>query len=101
MRKVIDGKKYDTNTSAKCGGYEYGCVGDANHIYEVLYRKKTGEFFLHGEGGAFTKYRRDCGPNSYTGGEDITPMTEEEARVWAEDHLDYDEYVRAFGEPEE
>lgn len=101
MKKIINGKKYDTTTAMKCGSYEYGCGGDANHIYEALYRKKTGEFFLYGEGGAFTQYRRDCGPRSYTGGEVITPLTEEEAREWAEKYLNYDEYARAFGEPEE
>lgn len=101
MKKVISGKKYDTNTATKCGGYEYGCGGDFSHIYEALYRMKTGEFFLYGVGGAFTKYRRCCGPNSYSGGEDIIPMTEKEAREWAEKYLGYDEYVSAFGEPEE
>lgn len=55
----------------------------------------------NGEGGAFTQYRRDCGPRSYTGGEVITPLTEEEAREWAEKYLNYDKYVSAFGEPEE
>ena len=101
MRKIINGKKYDTNTATACGGYEYGWGGDFNHIYEELYRKKTGEFFLYGVGGAFTKYCTECGPSSYTGGEDITPLTEKEAREWAEEYLDYDEYVKAFGEPAE
>ena len=27
--------------------------------------------------------------------------TEEEAQEWAEKYLNYDEYARAFGEPEE
>ena len=30
-----------------------------------------------------------------------TAATEEEAREWAEKYLNYDEYARAFGEPEE
>lgn len=101
MKKIINGKKYDTDTATKCGSYEHGCGGDFGYIYEALYRKKTGEFFLYGEGGAFTKYRKPDGLNNYRGGEGITPMTEKEAKKWAEDHLNTDEYIRAFGEPEE
>ena len=31
----------------------------------------------------------------------IRKLTKEEAKKWAEDHLNTDEYIRAFGEPEE
>ena len=34
-------------------------------------------------------------------GEKIIPMTENEAREWAEAHLDADEYVSVFGDPGE
>ena len=27
MKKIINGKKYDTTTAMKCGSYEYGCGG--------------------------------------------------------------------------
>ena len=27
MKKIINGKKYDTNTAMECGSYEYGCGG--------------------------------------------------------------------------
>ena len=101
MKKIINGKKYDTETSTRCGGYKYGLVGDFNHEEETLYRKKNGEFFLHGEGGACTKYAKCCEPNSFTGGENIIPMTEEDAKKWGETYLNYDEYVGIFGEPEE
>jgi hypothetical protein len=65
---------------------------------ETLYRKKTGEFFLHGEGGPMTKYARAVEQNSWSGGERIMPMTFAEARAWAEEHLEADEYEAVFGE---
>lgn len=67
---------------------------------EELYKKKTGEFFLHGTGGPMSKYREYiCG--AYTEGEKITPLTEDEARQWAEHRLDGFEYEEIFGEVEE
>ena len=63
--------------------------------------KKTGEFFLYGEGGAMSKYTKSCGDNSWTGAEEIIPMTEEEARKWVEKHGDGDDYEEIFGEVEE
>ena len=38
---------------------------------------------------------------SYGGGERITPLSVKEAKAWAENNLNYDQYVEIFGEPEE
>ena len=87
MRKVIKNKVYDTSTAKKLGmcwiGAEFSRSGG-----EELYRKKTGEFF--------TLY------HSYSdNSERIEPITYEEAQCWAEEHLDGDDYISIFGEPEE
>ncbi|MBQ6343937.1 MAG: hypothetical protein IJI41_12490 [Anaerolineaceae bacterium] len=63
--------------------------------------KKNGEFFLYGEGGPLSKYQKQVGMNEWSGGEVIIPMTIEDARDWAEEHLDADDYVKVFGDPEE
>lgn len=102
MKKVINGKLYDTETAKECGTWANACSWrDFNHMVETLYRKRTGEFFLHGEGGPMTKYAESCGQNSWSGGSRIIPLSVESARKWAEEHLDADEYAAIFGVPSE
>lgn len=98
MKKIINGRKYDTETAQELGHYSnYGSWNDFNHLEEGLYRKKNGEFFLFGEGGARTRYARQVGSSTWSGGEEIRPLTIDEAREWAEKHLSADEYETIFG----
>ena len=62
--------------------------------------KKTGEFFLHGEGGAMTEYSESYAGNT-CGSERIIPLTEDEAKEWVENQLDADDYESIFGPVEE
>ena len=102
MKKIINGKVYDTSTAKHLGEYEPNPYRSDFHWYcETLYQKKTGEFFLHGEGNAASPYSRSCGQNEWCGGERIEPLTFKEAQKWAEEHLDGDEYCKIFGEPNE
>lgn len=102
MKKIINGKKYDTETAKEVGYWENGGMWrDFSHMEETLYLKKTGEFFLFGEGGPMTKYSVSQGQNSWSGGSRIIPLSYENARQWAEEHLDADEYESVFGEVEE
>lgn len=99
MKKIINGKVYDTDTATKLGvWWSSNDVRDFHHSEETLYRKRTGELFLYGYGGPMSKYARAEGQNSWTGGERIMPMTYQEAQKWAEKHLDGDEYEAIFGE---
>lgn len=100
MKKIINGKKYDTATAKEVGSSQRNC-GELSYCCEELYRKKTGEFFLYGEGGPASKYAESCGNNSWSGGCQIIPLTYEAARTWAEKHLDADEYEAVFGEVSE
>ena len=99
MKKIINGKKYDTETATAVGSWSnnYSCR-DFNHCAETLYRKKTGEYFLYGYGGPMSKYAESCGQNEWSGGERIEPLSYVNARQWAEEHLDVDEYEAEFGE---
>ena len=102
MKKIIDGKMYNTETAEECGFWSNGYSrSDFDFCEETLYRKKTGEYFLYGEGGPRTRYSRECSRNSWCGGEEIVPLTEDEARNWAEHHLDADKYIEVFGDVEE
>jgi len=101
MKKIINGKMYNTDTANQVGWHGYSNRRDFCFFCETLYQKKTGEFFLHGEGGANSKYRTVISHNCWGGGEKIIPMTDDEAREWVETYLDADTYVMLFGEPEE
>ena len=97
MKKIINGKVYDTEKAKKAGYWGNGLgYRDFGWKEETLYRKKTGEFFLHGEGGPATNYAERI-DNAWSSGERIMPMSFAEARAWAEEHLDGDEFEEIFG----
>ena len=102
MKKIINGKVYDTE-KAKAVGEWSNSLGyrDFNWKEETLYRKKTGEFFLFGEGGPNTNYAERIDTNSWSSGSVIIPMTYGEAMEWAEKKLDGDTYESIFGKVEE
>ena len=100
MKKVIDGALYNTETAKLVGSWTNHQRG-FGYIKETLYRTKSGKYFVHGEGGANTRYSKSAGDNSWSGGENIEPMNPQAARKWAEEHLDADKYAAEFGEPEE
>lgn len=98
MKKIIGGKRYDTET-AKVQGYDdYLYPSDFGYWAETLYRKNTGEFFLYGTGGPASKYAESIGMNQWSGGAKIIPLSVEAAQKWAEEHLSADEYEKIFGE---
>ena len=84
MKRIIDGKVYDTETAHQVGRpWSPAGLGPSDFEWyeETLYRKRTGEYFLHGER--------------------IMPMGYDQARQWAEGHLEVEEYIAAFGDPGE
>lgn len=98
MKKIIKGRLYDTTTAKELGWWEnIQDVRNFSHFSETLYRKRTGEFFLYGKGGPSTKYSQRVDQNCWSGGEDIIPVSAENARSWAEEHLDADDYEKIFG----
>lgn len=102
MNKVINGKRYDTDKAKEIGSWEN--MDDASsfdYICETLYRKRTGEFFLHCEGNARTPYATFSADGWARGGEVIRPLGYEEAREWAEGRLEASEYEAVFGEVSE
>ena len=78
MNKIINGKKYNTDTAIEIASTCH--EGD----YKTLYRKKNGEFFFHYEN---SNYRE----------ESIRPIPINEAKSFAEDNLNGDEYEAVFG----
>ena len=101
MKKIINGKRYDTTTAERVGEWSNGqYTSDFRYCSEDLYRKRSGEYFLHGEGGALSKYASSSGDSSGWG-ENIRPLTLAQAQEWAESHLDGDEYEKIFGTVDE
>ena len=99
MKKIIKGKIYDTDTATFLAEYDSGhSVTDFQHYTEELYQKKTGEFFIYGEGGPASRYSQACPTGGWDGGRKIVPLTYEQAREWAEKNLNADEYEEIFGE---
>lgn len=102
MKKIINGKKYDTETAREVGSRSNGLsYKDFSWVEEALYQKKTGEFFLHGEGGPATRYAYISASGGMSIGESIIPLTEDEAKKWGEKYMDVDQYEAIFGEVEE
>lgn len=101
MKKVIEGKLYNTDTAVLLGKYanDYSKT-EFGYVRESLYRTKSRAYFIHGEGGSLTKYALSCGNNTWCGGEKIIPMSREAAREWAEKHLETKEFISAFGSPD-
>lgn len=93
MKKIIEGKTYNTETAELLGTYQYLRRDDYHYCREELYRTKKGTYFLYGEGGALTSYARYHG-GSATGGADFQVMSDKEAKVWAEKRLSADNTVR-------
>lgn len=98
MKKIINRKVYDTDTAQKIGAWSnLERAGDLTYNCEILYRKRSREFFLHCEGGSMSKYSQYVGNNRWIGAEMIIPLTYDEAMAWAEEHLSADAYEAAFG----
>ena len=101
MKKIIRNRMYDTDTARVIGYHRHSNPSDFHYYIETLYCKRTGEYFLHGEGGPASRYATQIGMNEWSGGSKITPLDFAAARDWAEDNLDPDVYVEEFGEPSE
>lgn len=102
MKKIINGKLYDTDTAREIASNDHGDGPRDFHYYaEALYKKRTGEYFLHGEGGPMSRYAESIGQNQWRGGERIEPMSYENAKTWAEENMDADDYMAEFGQVSE
>ncbi len=76
MRKIIDGKVYDTLNATVDKKFTYGVPGDPNGYEETLYITFDRKYFIYTNGGANSRY-----PN-----EDITPIAREHVKDWMLSH---------------
>lgn len=98
MRQIIDRKLYDTDVAEEIA--EHAPNTDRSDLYylvEALYKTDNGEYFLHGAGGAATKYATSHS-NGKSGGEELTVLSEDDAVDWCEDHsIDAGIMLEEFG----
>ena len=85
MKKIVDGKRYDTETAEEIAYHSNDLpTNDFNWYEERLFRTQKGNWFIAGEGGAASRYSKSCGNNGSCGGSDLTPIPMIEAREWLE-----------------
>ena len=102
MKKVINGRMYDTETATMLADRTHGVWGNYDYAEEELYRKKNGEHFIR----IYGKVLSVClawfdFQTGYCDGHWFVPIGERVAKKWAEENLDGDKYVEIFGEVEE
>jgi hypothetical protein len=98
MKKIIDGKRYDTDTATLvCDCSPRGFYrNDFRYEDTQLYRTPRGGWFVAGEGGPLTRWARSAGQNSWTGGCGIQPLDDDEARDILEQYGDTDDVEKYF-----
>ena len=101
MKKIVNGKLYNTETAKLLGEYDKGIPGNLDFVGEELYRTKKGAYFLFGHGGPLSRYSKPISSGGLGAGQVILPMEESEAKAWAEKHLTADEYLAIFEDVEE
>lgn len=97
MKRIINGRKYDTDTATELCEYSYAYLSDFSYLHEVLYKKKTGEFFIYGEGGPCSPYHESDGRSQW-GSKEIVPISEGKAIEFVEKHGTVELYEELFGE---
>lgn len=82
MKKIIDGKLYNTATADEIAVWEnFQNCSDFRYCSEALYKTKKGNYFLFCEGGPLSKYSESGGGSTW-GITKITTLGIEEAKSW-------------------
>lgn len=100
MRKVLNGKLFDTKSAEFLCEHSFSNPSDFKNVSESLYKSPNGQFFIKYSGGPMSEYGVRCGQNELSGSSGIRLVSDDEAKVFFEAHGTSDDYVKAFGEPE-
>ena len=85
MKKLIDGKLYDTDSAEQVAHYSTGgSTSDFKYFEETLHRTEAGRWFLAGEGHGMTQYASTTPGGMKGWGSDIRALSEDEAYAWLE-----------------
>lgn len=87
MKKLINGKMYNTETAEEIATWSNSYYpSDFHYCQETLYKTKKGAYFLHGVGGALSRYSVPVGNNGRGGGSEIVALTADQAFDWMEEN---------------
>ena len=78
MRKIINGKTYNTEAAAVLAEWSKGYASDMAYFNESIHRTKNGNLFLYQDGGPLSSMSVDIGNNSTAGSHDIRALDEQE-----------------------
>ena len=94
MRRIIEGKAYDTSTATLLGSATSPRYyrTDFGWWSEELYRTPRGRYFLAGVGNAASSWSEPAPGGGSGPGSGIRAMTETAAQEWAERYLTTAEY---------
>ncbi|MDT2830274.1 hypothetical protein P7H62_03700 [Vagococcus carniphilus] len=101
IKKIIDGKKYNTETGILLASQEYESRGSWKHLHEQLYKSVKGAYFIAYEGGPLSRYGIDIGNRQVSSSKGIYLISEEEAKEFMAKHTDADKYEKEFGNIQE
>jgi len=82
MKRVIKGKRYDTDKATLVGEHASGEPMDPEYMRETLYRKRGGEYFVRVQG----PYLCDM----------LVPLSHKEATTWVADNMGRAAYMEEF-----
>lgn len=100
MKRIINGKLYDTDNAEMICEYGYGYQGDFGYVRRSLYKSSGGQFFFEYSGGPMSEYGKQSGPNEKSGSSGIELISETDAKDFIEANGTVEDYVTAFGEPQ-
>lgn len=99
MKRIIDGRRFDTDTAVKLGEISFGDSRDFGRFEEALYRTpRSGAYFLAGSGGPRSHYAVSDRPGEWRSGSKITPLDKADALAWAERNLPAEQIEAIFAD---
>ena len=81
MKKIVGNLLYDTEKATEITHYSNGHTGYQRYE-ETLYKTENGRFFLYGAGGPMSPYCVSHDENSFSGSENIIPISGDELFCW-------------------
>lgn len=83
MKKIIDGKEYNTEIATKIAAYTAPYDRDDRlYYYEELYMISPSNYFLYGEGSACTRYAKKNQNGTKSFGKNIIPIDGDTVSDW-------------------
>ena len=104
MKKIINGKLYDTEVAKEVGSINYSTFLAEQRLFFLnadIYLKTNGEWFLCGKGNCIYPYDVDSPYGEVPGGYIIYPLKIDEAKLLIEKFMDAEVYIQYFGVVEE